>query len=157
MLQHTHFLSTIWCWYDKDLMTLRKVKALQSTSRRQAGSTLTPVSVAFIINCLESPLKQFFFSQYIYARSSWDFYTWGRGHVFIKRPVNPCDWLNWLSPIIIFIDFNIFHLQASPGARVSSSFFYSWCFFSGGLPFALYSVKLRALVQLSLWVDVLWE
>ncbi len=62
-----------------------------------------------------------------------------------------CDWLNWFLPIIIFIVFNIFsHLQASPGARVCSSFFLSVVFFSGELPFALYSVRLRAVVQLSL-------
>jgi hypothetical protein len=61
-----------------------------------------------------------------------------------------CDWLNWFSLIIIFINFN-FHLQTSPGARASSSFL-SMVFFFGGLPFALYlfSLELRAVVQLSL-------
>jgi hypothetical protein len=61
-----------------------------------------------------------------------------------------CDRLDWFSLIIIIIVFNISHLQASPGARVSSSFFLSVVFFSGGLPFALYSVWLRAVVQLAL-------
>jgi hypothetical protein len=46
-------------------MTLRKVKALQSISRRQAGSTLTPLSAAFIINCLKSALKRFFLKLYL--------------------------------------------------------------------------------------------
>ncbi len=37
----------------------------------------------------------------------------------------------------------------SPGVRVSSFPFYPWCFLSGGLPFALFSVKFRAVFQLS--------
>ncbi len=40
--------------------------------------------------------------------------------------------------------------QASPRARGSSSFFLSVVFFSGRLPFALYLVRLLAVVQLSL-------
>jgi hypothetical protein len=60
-----------------------------------------------------------------------------------------CDWLDWFSLIIIIIVFNIYHLQASPGARVSSSFFLFIVFFSGRLPFALYSDRLTAVVHLS--------
>jgi hypothetical protein len=48
--------------------------------------------------------------------------------------------------IIIIIDFNISHLQVSPGAKG----FLSMVFFSGGLPFVLNSVRLTAVVQLSL-------
>jgi hypothetical protein len=42
-----------------------------------------------------------------------------------------CDWLDWFSPIII-INFNISHLQASTGARASSSFLFICGVFSRG-------------------------
>jgi hypothetical protein len=55
-----------------------------------------------------------------------------------------CDWLDWFSPIIIFIDFNIYHLQASLGARISSLSFYPWSFSLAGclVPFIQLGLKL---------------
>jgi hypothetical protein len=49
-----------------------------------------------------------------------------------------------LSLIIIFIVFNVCHLQASPRARVSSFPFYPWCFSLAGclLPFVQSSLEL---------------
>jgi hypothetical protein len=40
---------------------------------------------------------------------------------------------------------SLIYVQASPRAKVSRSFFFSVVFFSGGLPFALYLVRLELL------------
>jgi hypothetical protein len=53
-----------------------------------------------------------------------------------------CDQHAWFSFVYIYIDITPPFCNYTPELRVSVLSFYPWCFFSGGLPFALlYSSK----------------